>query len=104
MLELVNTGTLTDAILTLCQWPKRVEVTGAWRELHYEELNDLYSSPNIVCVIKSRRMRWDVHVVGMREWRGIYRVLVGKTEGKRPLWRPRHSWEDNIKMDIREVG
>jgi len=55
-------------------------------------------------VIKSRRMRWDVHVVGMREWRGIYRVLVGKTEGKRPLWRPRHSWEDNIKMDIREVG
>jgi len=83
--------------------PKRDEVTGEWRKLHDEELNDLCSSPNIVRVIKSRRMRWTGHVARMGERRGVYRVLVGKPEGKRPLGRPRRRWEDNIKMD-QEVG
>ena len=69
-----------------------------------EELNDLYCSPNIVQVIKSRRMRWAGHVAGMRERTGVYTVLVGKPEGKRPLGRPRCRGEDNIKMDIHEVG
>ena len=84
--------------------PKRDEVTREWRKLHNEELNDLYSSPNIVQVINLRRMRWAGHVSHMRERRGIYRVLVGKPEGKRPLGRPRCRWEDNIKMDRQEVG
>jgi len=84
--------------------PKREEVIGEWRKLHNEELNDRYSSPNIVRVIKLRRMRWAGHVACMAEWRGMYRVLVGKPEGKRPLGRPRHKWEDNIKMDLKEVG
>jgi len=74
--------------------------TGEWRKLHNEELNDLYSLPNIVRVVKSRRMRWAGHVACMREDRGVHRVLVGKPEGKRPLGRPRHRWEDNIKMDL----
>jgi len=82
--------------------PKRDEVTGDWRKLHNEELNDLYRSPNIVRVIKSRRMIWVGHVVQMGEGRGVYRVLVGKPEGKRPLRRRR--WKDNIKMDLQEVG
>ena len=76
------------------------EVTLEWRKLHNEELNDLYCSPNIVRVIKSRRMRWAGHVARMGERRDVYRVLVGKPEGKRPLGRPRRRWEDNIKMDI----
>ena len=84
--------------------PKRDEVTGEWRKLHNEELNDLYCSPNIVRVIKSRRMRWAGHVARMGERRGVYRVLVGKPEGKRPLGRPRRRWEDNIKIDLQEVG
>ena len=84
--------------------PKRDEVTGEWRKLHNEELKGLYSSPNIVWVIKSRRMRWAGHVAGMGEGRGVYRVLVGKPEGKRPLGRPRRRWEDNIRMDLQEVG
>ena len=84
--------------------PKRGEVTGDWRKLRIEELNDLYCSPNIVPVIKSRRMRWVVHVVYMRKNRGVYRVLMGKPEGKKPLGRPRHRWQDNIKMDLQEVG
>ena len=79
-------------------------VTGEWRKLHNEELNDLYSSPNIVRAIKSRRMRWAGHVARLRERRGVYRILVGKPEGKRPLGRPRLRWEDNIKMDLEEVG
>ena len=81
---------------------KRDEVTGKWRKLHNEELNDLYCSPNIVRGIKSRRMRWVGHVARMGERRGVYRVLVGKPEGKRPLGRPRRRWEDNIKMDLQK--
>ena len=83
--------------------PKRDEVTGEWRKLHNEELRDLYSLPNIVRVVKSRRMRWAGHVARMGQERGVYRVLVGKPEGKRPLGRPRRRWEDNIKMDLQEV-
>ena len=70
--------------------PERDGVTGEWRKLHNEELNDLYSSPNIVRVLKSRRLRWAGHVARMKEGRGVYKVLVGKLEGKRPLGRPRH--------------
>ena len=81
-----------------------MEVTGEWRKLHNEELNYLYSSPNIVWVIKSRRIRWARHVARKGEKRGVYTVLVGKPEGKRPLERARRRWEDNIKMDFREVG
>ena len=84
--------------------PKRDGVTGEWRKLHNEELNDLYSSPNIVRVVKSRRMRWVGHVPCMEEERGVHKVLVGKPEGTRPLGRPRRRWEDNIKMDLEEVG
>ena len=83
--------------------PKRDEETGEWRKLHNEELSDLYSSTNTVRVIKSRRMRWAGHVARMGERRAAYRVLVGKPEGKRPLGRPRHRWEENIKMDLQEV-
>ena len=84
--------------------PKRDEVTGEWRKLHNEELNNLYSSPNIVRVIKSRRMRRAGHVARMGKRRGVYMVMVEKPEGKRPLGRPRHRWEDNIKMDLQGVG
>ena len=84
--------------------PKRDEVAGEWRKLHSKELNDLYSSPIIVQAIKLRRMRWVGRVALMGESRGLYRVLVGKPEGKKPLGRPRHSWENNIKMDLQEVG
>jgi hypothetical protein len=82
----------------------RDEVTGGWRKLHNEDLNDLYSSPSIVCVIKSRRMRWAGHVAHMGERKGKHRVLVGKLEGKRPLGRWRHRWEGDIKIDLQEVG
>ena len=78
-------------------------MTGEWRKLHNEELSDLYSLPNIVRVVKSRRMRWVGHVARMGQGRGVHRVLVGKPEGKRPLGRPRRRWEDNIKMDLQEV-
>ena len=84
--------------------PKRDEVTGEWRKLHNEEQNDLYSLPNIVRVVKSRRMRWAGNVARLGEDRGVYRVLVGKPEGKRPLGRPRRRWKDNIKTDLQEVG
>jgi hypothetical protein len=80
------------------------EEDGSWRKLHNDELHSLYSSPNIVRVIKSRRMRWARHVARMGEGRGVYRVLVGRPEGKRLLGRPRRWWEDNIKMDLREIG
>jgi hypothetical protein len=80
------------------------KVDGSWRKLHNDELHSLYSSPNIVRVIKSRRMRWAGHVACMGEGRVVYRVLVGRPEGKRPLGRPRRRWEDNIKLDLREIG
>jgi hypothetical protein len=83
--------------------PKREE-DGSWRRLHNDGLHDLYSSPNIVRVIKSRRMRWAGHVELMGEGRGAYRILVGRPEGKRPLGRNRRRWEDNIKMDLGEIG
>ena len=81
-----------------------IKVTREQRKLHNVELNDLYSPPNIVRVIKSRRMRWVGHVARMWERKRVYRVLMGKPEVKRPLGRPRHRWEDNIKMDLQEVG
>ena len=84
--------------------PRRDEVTVEWRRLHNEELNDMYCSPNIVRVIKWRWMRWAGHVARIGEERGVYRVLVGKPEGKRPLGRPRRRWVDNIRMDLQEVG
>jgi hypothetical protein len=84
--------------------PKRDEVTGDWRKLHNEELNDLYCSPNIVWVIKSRRRKWEGYVAFMGERRDVYRVLVGKPVGQRLLGRPRRSWEGNIKMDLQKVG
>jgi hypothetical protein len=84
--------------------PRRVEVTGEWRKLHNKKLNDLYSLPIIVRVVKSRRMRWEGHVARMGEDRDVYRVLVGKPEGERPLGKPRRRWEDNIKMDLQEIG
>ena len=82
----------------------KVKVLREWKKLHNEKMNDLYSSPNIVRVVKSRGMRWAGHVARTGEWRGVYRVLVGKPEGKRPLGRPMRRWEDNIKMDLQEVG
>jgi len=84
--------------------PKRDGVTGEWRKLHNEEHTDLYPLPNIVRVVKSRRLRWAGHVVRMGEGRGVHRVLEGKPEGKRPLGRPRRRWENNIKTDLQDVG
>jgi hypothetical protein len=84
--------------------PKSDQVTREWRKLHNEELNALCSLPNLVRVIKSRRMRWAGHVARMGEGRGAYRVLVGKPERKRPLGRPRCRWDDNIRIDLQEVG
>ena len=84
--------------------PRRDELTEEWRRLHNEELNDLYSSPSIVRVIKSRIMRWAGQVARMGEERGMYRVLVGKPEGRSPLGRPKRRWVDNIRMDIQDVG
>jgi len=84
--------------------PWRDQITGEWRRLRNEELNDLYCSPNIVRVIKSRRTRWAGHVARMGEERGLYRVLVGKPEGRRPVGRPRRRWLDNIRLDLQEVG
>ena len=83
--------------------PNRDEVTEEWRKLHNEELSNLYSQPNIVRVIKSRRMRWAWHVARVGERRGVHRVLVRKPEGKRPLGRPRRRWEDNIKIVLQDV-
>jgi hypothetical protein len=84
--------------------PKRDEVTGEWRKLHSEELHNLYSSPDIFRQGKSRRMRWAGHVARMEEERKLYKVLVGKPEGKRPLGSPRRRWEDGIRMDFTEIG
>jgi hypothetical protein len=94
-----------NSVLRIIFGSKREEMTRKWRKLHNEELKDLYSSSSIVWMIKSRKRRWAGHVVHMGvERRGMYRVLVGKPEGKRPLRRPRHKWEDNIKVDVQEVG
>jgi hypothetical protein len=83
-------------------WPKKGEVIGEWGKLHNGELHILYSSPNIISQIKSRRMRWAGHVARMGEERNVYRVLMGKPEG--PLGKPRRRWEDGIRTDLREIG
>jgi hypothetical protein len=83
--------------------PKRDEVTGGWRKLHNEELHGFYSSPSIIRVIKARRMCWAVYVARMAVVMGAYTILVGRPEWRRPLGRPRHRWEDNIKMDLKEI-
>ena len=100
----IQWNTECNMVLRRIFGPRRDEVMGEWRRLHNEELNDLYCSPNIVRVIKSRRMRWAGHVARMGEERGVYGVLLGKPEGKRPLGRYRHGWVDNIRMDLQEVG
>jgi len=95
---------LQNMVLRTIFGPRRDEVMGEWRRLHNEELNDLYCLPNIVRVIKSRRMRWAGHVARMGEERGVYRALVGKSEGKRPLGGPRRRWIDDIRIDLQEAG
>jgi hypothetical protein len=95
---------LGNRVLRRILGPKREEVTGEWKKLHNEELHNLYSSLNIIRQIKSRRMRWAGHVERMGEERNVYRVLMGKPEGKRPFGRPRCRWEDGIRMDLREIG
>jgi hypothetical protein len=92
-----------NRVLRKISGPRREE-DGLWRRLINDELHNLYFSPNFVRVIKSRRMRWAGHVTCMWEGRGVYRVLVGWPKRKRPLRRPRRGWEDNIKMDLREIG
>jgi hypothetical protein len=84
--------------------PKRDRMTGGWRKLHNEEHHNLYSSPSIIRIIKSRRMRWTGHVAQMGEKRDVYRLLVGKPEGKKPLGELKHRWIDNIKMDLLDIG
>jgi hypothetical protein len=85
--------------------PKRDEETGGWRKLHNEELHNLYSSPNVIRMIKSRRMTWASHVARIGdEKKNAYMILVGNPEGKSPLGRPRRRWVDDIKMDLREIG
>jgi hypothetical protein len=93
-----------DVFFSFCTVYKRDEETGGWRKLHNEELHGLYSSSSIVRVIKARRMRWAGHVARMGEVRGAYNILVGRPEGRRPLGRPKRGREDNIKMDLREIG
>jgi hypothetical protein len=92
-----------NSVLRRIFGPKRDEVTSEWRSLHNKELDDLYSSPNIIRVIRSRRMRWAGHVERMGEKRGAYSILVGRPEGRRPLGRPRRRREDNIKMNLQDV-
>ena len=95
---------LENRVLRRIFGSKGDEVTGEWRKLRTEKLNDVYFLSNIVRVIKSRRIRWAGHVARMGEKSGVYRVLMGKPGGKRPLGRPRRRWDDNIKMDLEEVG
>jgi hypothetical protein len=107
--ELFNNSFLTTyvighRVLKRIFGPKRNEVTGEWSKLHSGELHNLYSSPDIIRQIKSRRMKWAGHVARMGEGRNVQRVLMGKPEGKRPLARPRRRWEDGIKMELREIG
>jgi hypothetical protein len=99
-----NLRVFENMVLRRIFGPRRDEVTGEWRRMHNEELNDLYSSPSIVRVIKLRRIRWAGHVARMGEKRGVYRVLVVKPEGKRPMGRPRRRWVDNIRMYLQELG
>ena len=100
LLELLCPYVYMYRVLRRVFGPKRDEVTGEWRKLHNEELSDLYSLPNIVWVVKSKRMRWAGHVARMGQRIDVHRVLVGRPEGKRPLGRPRRRWGDNIKMDL----
>jgi hypothetical protein len=93
-----------NRVLRKIFWYKRDEVTELWRKLHNAELSALYCSPNVVRVINSRRMRWAGYVARMGERRDVHRVLVRKPKGKRPLGRHRRRWEDNIKMDLQEMG
>ena len=97
-------GVFESRVLRRIFGPKKNEVTREWRKLHNDELNDLYFSCNIVRVIKSRIMRWAGYIALVGERRGVYRILVGKPEGKKPLGRPRRRWEDDIKVDLQEVG
>jgi hypothetical protein len=93
-----------NSVLRRIFGPKRDEVTGEWRKLHSAKLHNLYSSPVIIRQVKSMRMRWAGHVARMGEGRKVYKVLVGKPEGKRPLGRPRRRWEDGIGMELGEIG
>jgi hypothetical protein len=93
-----------NRVLRRIVWPKRDGVTGGWRKLHNEELHNLYSSPSIIRIINSRRMRLAGNVARMGEKRNVYRLLVRKPEGKRPLGRPRRMWIDDIKMNLSEIG
>jgi hypothetical protein len=102
--DTLTTNLLTNNKYSFSNEFSRDELTGEWRKLHNEELSDLYSLPNIVRVVKSRRRRWPGLVARMGEGRGVHRVLVGKPEGKRTLGRPRRRWEDNFKMDLQEAG
>jgi hypothetical protein len=97
-------GVYENRVLRRIFGPKRDEVTGEWRKLHNEELHDLYSSPSIIKIMKSRRIRWAVHVARMGEKRNAYRLLVGKPEGRWPLGKSRRRLMDNIRMDLVEVG
>jgi hypothetical protein len=97
-------GVFENRVLRRISGPKRDEVTGELRKLHNEKLNDLYSSPSIIRIMKARRMRWAGHVARMGEKRNVYRLLVGKPEGRRPLGRPKRRCVDNIRMDLVEVG
>jgi hypothetical protein len=95
---------LENRVLRRIFGPNRDVVTGEWRKLHSEELHNLYSSTDIIRQVKSRRMRWAGHVARMGEERKVYKVLVGKLEGRRPLGRPKRRWEDGVRMDLREIG
>jgi hypothetical protein len=102
--EDLNLRVFENRVLRRMFGPKRDEVTGEWRKLHNEELYNLYSSPDIIRRVKSRRMRWAGHMAHMGEERKVYNVSVGKPEGKRPLGRPRCRWEDGVRMDLMETG
>jgi hypothetical protein len=95
---------LENRVLRRIFGAKRDEVTGEWRKLHNEELHNMYSSPDVIRQVKSRRMRWVGHVARMGEERKVYKVLVGNPEGKRPLGRPRRRWENGIRVDLKEIG
>jgi hypothetical protein len=93
-----------NRVLSRIHGPKRDKVTGEWRKLHNEELHNFYLPRNIIRQIKSRRMRWAHNVAHIGQERKVYKVFVGKSEGKRPLARPRHRWEDGIRMNLTEIG